>query len=109
VGPVDWKIEVLAEVRAYPQDYLFVTPALRPSEVWKTLPWKKFQRNVFRLQKRILRQAQDRFYRAKQQGADDIMPLWYNGQSTEEPREWKSFTLGSGEAVGGATLPLTLT
>lgn len=30
-----------------------MTPALRPSEVWKTLPWKKFQRNVFRLQRRI--------------------------------------------------------
>jgi len=37
-----------------------MTPALRPSEVWRTLPWKKFQRNVFRLQKRI--------YRAKQRG-----------------------------------------
>ncbi len=36
-------------------------------------------------------------------GADD------NGQSTEEPREWKSFTLGSGEAGGGATRLLTLT
>lgn len=23
------------------------------TEDWKTLPWKKFQRNVFRLQKRI--------------------------------------------------------
>jgi RNA-directed DNA polymerase len=30
-----------------------MTPAKRPSEVWKTLPWKKFQRNVFRLQRRI--------------------------------------------------------
>ena len=37
-----------------------MTPALQPSEVWKTIPWKKFQRNVFRLQKRI--------YRAKKQG-----------------------------------------
>ncbi|MFC1975369.1 reverse transcriptase N-terminal domain-containing protein, partial [Chloroflexota bacterium] len=27
-----------------------MTPALRPSEVWKSLPWKKYQRNVFRLQ-----------------------------------------------------------
>jgi RNA-directed DNA polymerase len=25
----------------------------KPSEDWKTLPWKKIQRNVFRLQKRI--------------------------------------------------------
>ena len=32
-----------------------MTPAKRPSEVWKTIPWKKFQRNVFRLQKRIYR------------------------------------------------------
>src|SRR3972149_9576442 len=24
-----------------------------PTEDWETLPWKKFQRNVFRLQKRI--------------------------------------------------------
>ena len=30
-----------------------MTPAQRPSEVWKTLPWQKIQRNVFRLQKRI--------------------------------------------------------
>ena len=37
-----------------------MTPALSPSEVWKTIPWKKYQRNVFRLQKRI--------YRAKKQG-----------------------------------------
>jgi retron-type reverse transcriptase len=59
VGPADWKIEVLAQVRAYPQDYLFVTP-VNPSEVWKTLPWKKFQRNVYRLQKRI--------YRARKRG-----------------------------------------
>lgn len=29
------------------------------TEDWKTLPWKKFQRNVFRLQKRIY-QAQIR-------------------------------------------------
>ena len=37
-----------------------MAPVKKPSEVWRTLPWKKFQRNVFRLQKRI--------YRAKQQG-----------------------------------------
>jgi RNA-directed DNA polymerase len=37
-----------------------MTPALKPSEAWKTIPWKKYQRNVFRLQKRI--------YRAKQRG-----------------------------------------
>ena len=30
-----------------------MTPALKPSEVWKTLPWRKIQRNVFRRQKRI--------------------------------------------------------
>jgi RNA-directed DNA polymerase len=30
-----------------------VTPAKKPSEVWKSIPWKKYQRNVFRLQKRI--------------------------------------------------------
>jgi RNA-directed DNA polymerase len=29
-----------------------MTP-VKPSEVWKSLPWKKFQRNVFRLQRRI--------------------------------------------------------
>ena len=27
-----------------------MAPALRPSEVWKSIPWKKYQRNVFRLQ-----------------------------------------------------------
>ena len=37
-----------------------MTPAMRPSEVWKSIPWKKFQKNVFRLQKRI--------YRARQRG-----------------------------------------
>jgi RNA-directed DNA polymerase len=37
-----------------------MAPAKKPSEVWRTLPWKKFQRNVFRLQRRI--------YRAKQRG-----------------------------------------
>ena len=36
-----------------------MAPAKKPSEVWKSLPWKKFQRNVFRLQKRIY-QAQIR-------------------------------------------------
>ena len=30
------------------------------TEDWTALPWKKYQRNVFRLQQRILRQAQDR-------------------------------------------------
>lgn len=35
-----------------------MTPVQKPSEDWKTLPWKKFQRNVFCLQQRI--------YRAKQ-------------------------------------------
>ena len=30
-----------------------MAPAKKPSEVWKSLPWKQFQRNVFRLQKRI--------------------------------------------------------
>jgi RNA-directed DNA polymerase len=37
-----------------------MTPAQRPSEVWKTIPWKKFQRNIFRLQQRI--------YRARKRG-----------------------------------------
>jgi RNA-directed DNA polymerase len=30
-----------------------MTPVKQLSEVWQTLPWKNFQRNVFRLQKRI--------------------------------------------------------
>lgn len=30
-----------------------MTPVKQSSEVWQTLPWKKLQRNVFRLQKRI--------------------------------------------------------
>ena len=30
-----------------------MTPVKQLSEVWQTLPWKKLQRNVFRLQKRI--------------------------------------------------------
>ena len=36
-----------------------MTP-VKPSEVWKSVPWQQFQRNVFRLQKRS--------YRAKQRG-----------------------------------------
>ncbi len=52
-----------------------MTPALRPSEVWKSIPWKKFQRNVFRLQKRI--------YRAKQRGdvrtVHRLTPIHYIG------------------------------
>jgi len=31
------------------------------TEDWKTRPWRDMQRKVFRLQQRILRQAQDRF------------------------------------------------
>jgi RNA-directed DNA polymerase len=37
-----------------------MTLALRPSEVWKNIPWTKFQKNIFRLQKRI--------YRARKRG-----------------------------------------
>ncbi len=36
-----------------------MTP-IKSSEVWKSIPWKKFQRNIFRLQKRI--------YRARKRG-----------------------------------------
>ena len=36
-----------------------MTP-VKPSEVWKSIPWKQYQRNVFRLQKRI--------YKAKKRG-----------------------------------------
>ena len=32
----------------------------RHIEDWKALPWKDIERNVFRLQQRILRQAQDK-------------------------------------------------
>jgi hypothetical protein len=31
------------------------TVALAPMDRWNTLPWKKFQRQVFKLQKRIYR------------------------------------------------------
>lgn len=48
-----------------------MTPVQKPSEAWKALPWKKIQRNVFRLQKRI--------YRAKHCGlpltAEDVIEV----------------------------------
>jgi hypothetical protein len=40
---------------------------------WQDLPWKKIERNVFKLQKRI--------YQASQRGTDD------SSQSGEEPDE----------------------
>ena len=38
------------------------------TEDWRTLPWKEYQRNVCRLQKRILRLRSGQVYRAAQQG-----------------------------------------
>ena len=32
--------------------------SLKPSESWKALPWKKFRRNLFRLQKRVFKAVQ---------------------------------------------------
>ena len=37
-----------------------MTAVTRQTEGWQTLDWKTYQRNVYRLQQRILRQAQDR-------------------------------------------------
>ncbi|MFQ5857410.1 MAG: reverse transcriptase N-terminal domain-containing protein [Anaerolineae bacterium] len=34
-----------------------MTGVTRHTEGWKTLPWKQFERNVFRLQKRIYQAA----------------------------------------------------
>jgi len=38
------------------------------TEDWRTLPWKQFQRNVFRLQKRILRLRSGQVYQAARRG-----------------------------------------
>jgi len=56
VGAENRKVEVLAEVRSYTctcSAGASVADEQNRTEDWKTLPWKKFQRNVFRLQKRI--------------------------------------------------------
>jgi hypothetical protein len=68
------------------------------TEDWNTLPWKDIQRNVFRLQRRIYRAA-----RFTAHGAND------NGPCSEEPREGKALTRGSGVALGRATSPATIT
>ena len=47
--------------------------AQRPMYKWQDLPWKKFERTVFKLQKRI--------YQASQRGANN------HSQSSEEPCE----------------------
>jgi RNA-directed DNA polymerase len=57
VGTDDWKIAALQEFRSYPQDYQFVADVTSHTEDWQSLPWKQFQRNVFRLQKRIYQAA----------------------------------------------------
>ena len=47
-----------------------------PMDRWNIIPWKKIERNVYKLQKRI--------YQASQGGTDD------NCQVTEEPCEVKA-------------------
>ena len=45
------------------------------TEDWTTLPWKNYQRNVFRLQQRILRQAQDRSTEPRDEATGSVSML----------------------------------
>ena len=69
------------------------------TEDWSTLPWKDIQRNVFRLQRRIYRAATP----FTAHGAND------NGLYSEEPREGKALTRGSGVGAESAMAPPTIT
>jgi len=68
--------------------------AQTPTEDWQALPWKQFQRNVYRLQKRILPFAQDKFYQAERRGDYQRvrnlqrLPYWATrlGRNPELPR-----------------------
>jgi hypothetical protein len=76
----------------------------RHTEDWQTLPWKEFQRNVYRLQKAHLpSHAPWATTRHTVNGADD------NSLRAEEPREGKAFKRGSELAAGWATAPPTIT
>jgi len=55
-----------------------MTDAATRTEGWQARPWKKFQRNVYRLQQRILRQAQDRSTEPRA-GATSSVSTTYNG------------------------------
>jgi hypothetical protein len=57
----------------------------RHTEDWRTLPWKKFQRDVFRLQKRI--------YQASQVGA------YERGPRAEEPCDGKLCAVSRTERI----------
>jgi RNA-directed DNA polymerase len=45
-----------------------MTGVRRHTEGWQTLPWKAYQRNVYRLQQRILRLRSEQVYRAARRG-----------------------------------------
>jgi len=62
VSPVRGKVEVPAELRSWAD--VASEFQLRRTEDWQALRWKVYQRNVYRLQRRILPFAQDKFYRA---------------------------------------------
>jgi hypothetical protein len=55
VSPVRGKVEVLDEFRSWAD--VARRHKRRRTEDWKTLCWKEYQRNVYRLQKRICRAA----------------------------------------------------
>jgi RNA-directed DNA polymerase len=59
VSPVRGKVGVLDELRSWADVARRAKPRLRKrrTEDWKTLRWKEYQRNVYRLQKRIYRAA----------------------------------------------------
>jgi len=65
------------------------------TEAWQDLPWKKFQKVVFRLQKRIYQAA-------------CMVPV-PGAAEGEEPCEGTTFMHGSGAAGGGVTRLLTVT
>jgi hypothetical protein len=45
------------------------------TEDWTRLPWKNYQRNVFHLQQRILRQAQDRSTEPRDEATGSVSML----------------------------------
>ena len=55
MGTDDRKVKIQKDVRSYTCTDRRCGVAGEPTrtEDWKTIPWKKFQRNVFRIQKRI--------------------------------------------------------
>ena len=68
----------------------------RHTEDWKSLPWKQFQHNVFRLQRRIYKASHRGDFRQRPQFAKAAASLFFSKMSggtqgiTRQPRETHS-------------------